>query len=98
MGMSSIQFRDAIKPQDGLAVIITLLGVAIALFLPDPIIKIIGAAVAVLGGLALYATVRQRMNDQVQIRQRSTTLPTPAFNTNIRSAWNASKRAAYTRP
>lgn len=90
--MSSIQFRDAIKPQDGLAVIITLLGVAIALFLPDPIIKIIGAAVAVLGGLALYATVRQRMNDQVQIRQRSTTLPTPAFKTKVKTDPNSSTR------
>lgn len=72
--------------------IITLLGVAIALFLPDPIIKIIGAAVAVLGGLALYATVRQRMNDQVQIRQRSTTLPTPAFKTKVKTDPNSNTR------
>lgn len=92
MGMNSIQFRDAIKPQDGLAVVITLLGVAIALFLPDPIIKIIGAAVAVLGGLALYATIRQRVNDQVQIRQRSTTLPTPAFKTKVKTDPNSSTR------
>lgn len=72
--------------------IITLLGIAIALFLPDPIIKIIGAAVAVLGGLALYATVRQRMNDQVQIRQRTTTLPTPAFKTKVKTDPNSNTR------
>ncbi|KXK57398.1 MAG: diguanylate cyclase [Chlorobi bacterium OLB7] len=72
--------------------VITLLGVAIALFLPDPIIKIIGGAVAVLGGLALYATIRQRMNDQVQIRQRSTTLPTPAFKTKVKTDPNSSTR------
>lgn len=72
--------------------VITLLGVAIALFLPDPIIKIIGGAVAVLGGLALYATIYQRMNDQVQIRQRSTTLPTPAFKTKVKTDPNSSTR------
>lgn len=74
---------DAFKPQDGVAVIITLLGVAIALFLPDAIIKLIGGSIAVLGGLALYITLRQRIADTVALRQRRTTLPPPTFKTSV---------------
>lgn len=83
MALNSTTFRDAIKPQDLLAVVITLMGVAIALFLDDSIIKLIGGSIAVLGGVALYVTITQRVNDQIQLRTRRTTLPPPAFKTRV---------------
>lgn len=83
MSFDQPKLADAFKPQDGVAVVITLLGVAIALFLPDAIIKLIGASIAVLGGLALYITLRQRIADSVSLRQRRTTLPPPAFKTSV---------------
>lgn len=83
MAIDLNKVRAAIRPQDAVAIIITLLGVAIAIFLGDAIIKFIGLAIAVLGGVALWATLKQRMDDQVQIRQRRTTLPPPAFKTRV---------------
>lgn len=75
--------RDLLQPQDALAGLITFLGVLIAIFLPDAIVKLIGACIGVLGGVALYMTLRGRAHDQVQIRKKRTTLPTPAFKTHV---------------
>ncbi len=83
MAVNTTQFREAIKPQDTVAVVITLMGIAIAIFLSDAIIKLIGASIAVLGLVALYVTIKQRINDQVHLRSRRTTLPPPAFKTRV---------------
>ncbi|MBS1912127.1 MAG: GAF domain-containing protein [Bacteroidetes bacterium] len=83
MALNSSQFREAVKPQDTVAVVITLMGVAIAIFLADAIIKLIGASIAALGLVALYVTIRQRISDQVHLRSRRTTLPPPAFKTRV---------------
>lgn len=83
MAMNSTQFREAIKPQDTVAIVITLLGIAIVLFLQDSIIKLIGGSIAALGLVALYVTIKQRISDQVQLRTRRTTLPPPAFKTRV---------------
>lgn len=83
MSIDSSDLRDALRPQDGLAAVITLLGVAIAIFLPDSIVKLIGGCIAVLGGIAFYMTLRGRVNDRVRIRQKRTTLPPPSFKTNV---------------
>jgi diguanylate cyclase (GGDEF)-like protein len=83
MALNSTQFREAIKPQDMVAMVITLLGLAIVFFLDDAIIKLIGGSIAVLGMVALYVTIKQRVNDQIQLRTRRTTLPPPAFKTRV---------------
>lgn len=83
MSIDSSDLRDALRPQDGLAAVIMLLGLAIAVFLPDSIVKLIGACIGVLGGIALYMTLRGRVNDRIRIRQKRTTLPPPSFKTNV---------------
>lgn len=83
MAFDATQLRDAIRPQDGFAVLIMLLGLAIVLFLEGAAIKLIGGSIAALGAVALYMTVIQRVNDQVQIRTRKSTLPPPAFKTRV---------------
>ena len=83
MSIDSNDFREALQPQDALAIVITVLGVAIAIFLPDSIVKLIGGSIAVLGGIAFYTTLRARINDRVQIRKKRTTLPPPSFKTNV---------------
>lgn len=75
--------RDALQPQDAFAALITLLGLAIAIFLPDPIVKLIGGSIAFLGGVAFYMTLRARINDRVQIRNKRTTLAPPTFKTHV---------------
>jgi diguanylate cyclase (GGDEF)-like protein len=60
-----------------------LLGVAIAIFLDESIIKLIGGSIALLAGAALYMTIRQRVDDQVQLKARRTTLPPPSFKTRV---------------
>lgn len=83
MSIDSNDLRDALRPQDGLAALITLLGIAIAIFLPDSVVKLIGGCIAVLGGIALYMTLRGRVNDRVRIKQKRTTLPPPSFKTRV---------------
>jgi diguanylate cyclase (GGDEF)-like protein len=83
MAIDQPRFTDAIKPQDGVAVLITLLGIAIAIFLPESIIKLIGASIAALAALALYITLKQRANDRIQLRRIRTTLPPPDFKTRV---------------
>ncbi len=95
MALNSTQYREAIKPQDAVAFVITLLGVAIVLFLEDPIIKLIGGSIAVLGLVALYVTIRQRINDQIQLRTRRTTLPPPAFKTRVTTDSTSTKRILF---
>src|SRR5688500_495965 len=81
MAFEMEKIRAAIRPQDIVTLAIALLGVAIALFLEDSVIRLIGVCVALLGGAALYMTLRQRLDDQVQVHTRRTTLPPPAFKT-----------------
>lgn len=81
MAFEMERIRAAIRPQDVVTLAIALLGVAIALFLDDSVIRLIGVCVALLGGAALYMTLRQRLDDQVQVHSRRTTLPPPAFKT-----------------
>src|SRR5687768_16185646 len=81
MAFEMERIRAAIRPQDIVTLAIALLGVAIALFLDDSVIRLIGVCVALLGGAALYMTLRQRLDDQVQVHTRRTTLPPPAFKT-----------------
>ena len=83
MSIDSNDLRDALRPQDALAGLITLLGFAIAIFLPDSIVKLIGGCIAVLGGVAFYMTLRGRINDRVRIKQKRTTLPPPSFKTHV---------------
>jgi diguanylate cyclase (GGDEF)-like protein len=83
MAFETERLRGAIRRQDSASIAITLLGVAIAIFLDDSIIRLIGGCVALLGGAALYMTVRQRLDDQVQVQTRRTTLPPPAFKTRV---------------
>jgi diguanylate cyclase (GGDEF)-like protein len=83
MSIESSNVRNLIKPQDAVTILITLLGIAIALFLSDAIIKLIGGSIALLAGVALYITIAQRMSDQVQLKTRRTTLPPPSFKTRV---------------
>lgn len=95
MELNSTQFREAIKPQDTVAILITLLGIAIVVFLDDAIIKLIGGSIAVLGLVALYVTIRQRINDQIQLRARRTTLPPPVFKTRVTTDATSTKRILF---
>lgn len=83
MSIDSNDLRDALKPQDGLAALITVLGIAIAIFLDDSVVKLIGGCIAVLGGIAFYMTIQSRINDQVRIKKKRTTLPPPSFKTRV---------------
>ena len=95
MALDAAQLRDAIRPQDGFAVLIMLLGIAIAVFLEGAAIKLIGGSIAALGAVALYMTVIQRISDSVQIRSRKSTLPPPAFKTRVTQDPTSSTRRIH---
>src|SRR5688572_22360399 len=83
MAFDTDSIRRVFRRQDGFTMVVALLGVAIALFLDDAVIRLIGVCVALLGGAALYMTVRQRLSDQFHLQTRRTTLPPPAFKTRV---------------
>lgn len=83
MSLDQPKFTDLLKPQDALAVLITLMGLAIVIFLDDTIVKGIGGAIAVLGIVAVVVAVRQRSRDQVRLRPARPVIPPPSFKTSV---------------
>lgn len=83
MSIDQPKFTDLLKPQDALAVLITLMGLAIVIFLDDTIVKGIGGAIAVLGIVAVAVAVRQRRSEQVRFRPARPVIPPPSFKTSV---------------
>lgn len=57
--------RKILEPSDGLSIVVIVVGLLIAVFLPDIAIKLIGASVAILGTVALFMMISQRFNNMV---------------------------------
>jgi|GEM_PF-2496249 len=83
MAIDQPKFTDLLKPQDALAVLITLMGLAIVIFLDDTIVKGIGGSIAVLGIVAVAVAVRQRRSEQVRFRPARPVIPPPSFKTSV---------------
>ncbi len=62
----NLNFKKLLTPSDGLSIVVIIVGLMIAVFLPDMAIKLIGASVAVLGTVALFMLISQRFSNMVE--------------------------------
>lgn len=79
MGKQNIDFRNFITPGDILAVIIISAGLIVALFFEEIAIRMIGVSISILGAVALFMLISQRLNDVVESRFPKTGTPAPEF-------------------
>lgn len=65
MAKRKINIRKILVPGDGLTIVIILVGLLIAIFLPELAIRLIGVSVSILGAVALFLMISQRLKDYV---------------------------------
>ncbi len=63
-----IDFRKIFIPSDSIAIIVILVGLLIAIFLSDLAVRLIGISVSILGSVALFMQVSQRISEMVSMR------------------------------
>ena len=69
-----------LQPIDGLSLVVLVVGLMIAIFLPDIAIKLIGSMVAVLGVLAFIIGFSTRYNNMIESIKPSKGNPTPGIS------------------
>ncbi|MFA5512430.1 MAG: GAF domain-containing protein [Candidatus Kapaibacterium sp.] len=79
MGKQNLQIRNFITPGDILAVIVIVAGLVAALFFEEIAIRMIGVSISILGAVALFMLISQRLTDVVQSRYPKTGTPPPEF-------------------
>lgn len=57
--------RKTLTPNDAIAIVVIILGLLIALFINEMAIRLIGICIAVLGAVALFMLISQRLSDMV---------------------------------
>ncbi|MES2765308.1 MAG: GAF domain-containing protein [Bacteroidota bacterium] len=57
--------RKTLTPNDAIAIVVVILGLLIALFINEMAIRLIGICIAVLGAVALFMLISQRLSDMV---------------------------------
>jgi diguanylate cyclase (GGDEF)-like protein len=57
--------RKTLTPNDAIAIVVIILGLLIALFIDEMAIRLIGICIAVLGAVALFMLISQRLSDMV---------------------------------
>jgi len=68
MANKKIEFKDFFNAGDILAVLVIVAGVLLAIFIDDIAIKMIGISVALLGAIALFMLISQRLTDIVDTK------------------------------
>lgn len=79
MGKQNIDYRNFITPGDILAVVIIAAGLVVALFFEEIAIRMIGVSISILGAVALFMLISQRLSDVVESRFPKTGTPAPDF-------------------
>ena len=75
MRKKKINLRKILIPTDGVPIVVIVIGLLIAIFLPDIAIKLIGGCVSILGAVALFMLISQRLNDIVEAGVRKGSPP-----------------------
>lgn len=78
MAKRKINIRKILVPGDGLTIVIIIVGLLIAIFLPELAIRLIGVSVSILGAVALFLMISQRLKDYVGSIYTPTAKP-PSF-------------------
>lgn len=69
MNRQKIDLRKILIPSDFVAIFVILLGLVIAIFLHELAIRLIGISIAILGAVAFFMLISQRINEYVDIKR-----------------------------
>lgn len=75
MAKQKIDLKKLLIPSDFIAIFVILLGLLIAIFLTEIAIRLIGISVAILGAVALFMLVSQRISEYVEVKHTSKVQP-----------------------
>jgi diguanylate cyclase (GGDEF)-like protein len=77
MKNSKINYKNLLAPTDSIAVVVVLIGLAIAIFIEQIEIRLIGVSIAILGIVAFFMLISQRLKDFIDTKffSRSSTPP-----------------------
>lgn len=79
MGKQNVQIRNFITPGDIFAVLVIASGLVVAMVFEEIAIRMIGVSISILGAVALFMLISQRLSDVVESRYPRTGTPAPEF-------------------
>ncbi len=69
MNRQKIDLRRILIPSDFVAIFVVLLGLLIAIFLHELAVRLIGISIAILGAVAFFMLISQRINEYIDIKR-----------------------------
>lgn len=79
MSKQNLKIRNVLTPSDIFAVLIIAAGLAVAVFFEETAIRMIGVSISILGAVALFMLISQRMSEVVDTRFSKSNMPAPDF-------------------
>ncbi|MFP4527132.1 MAG: GAF domain-containing protein [Candidatus Kapaibacterium sp.] len=83
MGSRKFDLKKVLTPGDFVAAAVIIIGLLIAIFLTELAIRLIGLSIAILGGVALFMLISQRLSEIVDTRYKPGA-PAPDYKITIR--------------
>jgi diguanylate cyclase (GGDEF)-like protein len=92
MRKRNIDLKKILVPGDAIALLVILLGLAIAIFLDELAIRLIGVSIVILGGVALFMMISQRLSDFVESNKFKPSSTTPEFKVSVKKDTDATRQ------
>jgi diguanylate cyclase (GGDEF)-like protein len=92
MQKRNIDFKKILVPSDAIALLVIILGLAIAIFLDELAIRLIGVSIVILGGVALFMLISQRLSEFVESKQFKPSSTTPIFKVSVQKGEDAKRQ------
>ncbi len=89
MPKKPLDLKKILTPTDAFAVLVILIGLLIAIFIPEIAIRLIGISVALLGGVALFMLISQRLSEIVESRYPQSQSSPPIYTVSVKKDENA---------
>jgi outer membrane biosynthesis protein TonB len=83
MGSRKFNLKQILTPGDLIAAVVIIIGLLIAIFLSELAIRLIGLSIAILGGVALFMLISQRLSEIVDTRFKPSS-PPPDFKITVK--------------
>ncbi|MBI5325645.1 MAG: GAF domain-containing protein [Ignavibacteriae bacterium] len=84
MNKRKINIKKVLIPSDSIAIVVILIGLLIALFLSELAIRLIGISIMILGSVALFMLISQRMSEIVESNKFKASTPAPNYHITIK--------------
>jgi diguanylate cyclase (GGDEF)-like protein len=87
-----INLKKVLVPSDSIALVVIVIGLLIALFISELAIRLIGVSIMILGSVALFMLISQRMSEIVESNKFQATSPPPNYHITIKQDTKAKRQ------